>query len=1245
MHSLSSLVGRALRVSALLGVVTLAGCQVPLVGAACVSDDNCPRGQVCQMLVCVEGSPSSDSGVTDVDGGSSQQDSGVIDAGATADAGLQDAGVVDAGVPTWAIGGTVSGLVGRGLVLRNNGTDDLSVSDAGTFTFATKLLGGAAYDVTVGTQPTTPTQSCVVSNGSGTVAAADVTGVSIACTTSAYRVGGTVSGLTGSGLTLRLNGGAPLAVSMNGAFSFPTPVDSGQTFLVEIATQPMSPMQTCTLGGEMGTIATNDVTSVSVSCATGRRVIGGTVTGLVGTGLTLSNNGTDTLVLTANGSFSFPTTVVEGGAYAVTISQQPTGPHQTCVVSNGSGTAGTTNVTSVSLVCTTNAYAIGANVTGLVGTGLQLSLNGGAAQAVSMAMAPLGMLDSGATYAVTVVQQPTAPAQTCTLTGNSGTVAGANVTVQVTCTTNQYRVAGSITGLLGSGLSVRLNGGPAQPVSGSSFTLTPNIASGQPYAVTIAQQPTMPWQTCTVMNGSGTVADLDINDVQLSCTTNNYTVGGTVTGLTGSGLQLTMNGTPLSVTTASFTFPMIPSGTMWTVTVTAQPTAPSQTCTVTSGTGTLAGANVTSVSVNCTTNTYAVGGTITGLTGSGLQLRLNGGAAQAVSGTNFTLAPQVASGQTYTVTVGANPTSPSQTCTVMNGTGTIGAADISNVQVSCTTNPYTVGGTVSGLSGSGLSLKLNGGTALPVTGTNFTFPAIPSGTMYTVTVDTQPSMPTQVCTLTNATGTVTTANVTNVAVSCTTSSFSVTGSITGLTGAGLQLRVNGGSAQPVSGTNYTLTPQLLSGTMYNVAIAQQPTGQLCTLTNPTGTIGGSDASVPVVCLNAYTVGGTVTGLNGTGLSLSLSAGSMQSVSPSADGSFSFPSVVATGTAFTAAVTSSPVTQSCTAVGTSGTVLNANVTTIVVTCVNTWSIGGTVTGLTGTGLQLAVNGGAANNVSGPFTLSPRIATNGTYAVSIVTQPTGQLCVVANGLGTATANVTNVSVLCVATPNSCNAWHTAYPTLPSGAYPIRPAATTYDVYCDMTTSGGGWTLVMKIDGASQTFNYDSAFWTNSATLNPESTNLSDTQMKSLAYNEVGFTQLLVGMREGIDLRTVSFSLLKSSVSSLVASGDSFGDRSTWMSLSANAALQPNCNQSGASKNTGGSVSYYSGFARVRIGHIADDSGCGGHDSYIGLGGQAPDQCSTGVGVSAGNRACFPPILNATNGSVGVRNAPAWGYLWVR
>ena len=72
----------------------------------------------------------------------------------------------------------MSGLSGS-VVLRDNGGDDLSVSANGPFTFATKLVDGAAYAVTVKTNPSG--QTCSVSNGSGTVAGANVTGVAVAC--------------------------------------------------------------------------------------------------------------------------------------------------------------------------------------------------------------------------------------------------------------------------------------------------------------------------------------------------------------------------------------------------------------------------------------------------------------------------------------------------------------------------------------------------------------------------------------------------------------------------------------------------------------------------------------------------------------------------------------------------------------------------------------------------------------------------------------------------------------------------------------------------------------------------------------------------------------------------------------------------------------------------------------------------------------------------------------------------------
>ena len=52
-------------------------------------------------------------------------------------------------------------------MLRDNGGDDLTVTANGPFAFATKLAGGAAYNVTVKTNPSG--QTCSVANGSGTI--------------------------------------------------------------------------------------------------------------------------------------------------------------------------------------------------------------------------------------------------------------------------------------------------------------------------------------------------------------------------------------------------------------------------------------------------------------------------------------------------------------------------------------------------------------------------------------------------------------------------------------------------------------------------------------------------------------------------------------------------------------------------------------------------------------------------------------------------------------------------------------------------------------------------------------------------------------------------------------------------------------------------------------------------------------------------------------------------------------------
>lgn len=79
--------------------------------------------------------------------------------------------------------------------------------------------------------------------------------------------------------------------------------------------------------------------------------ISGRVTGLAsGQQITLQDNGADTLVLTANGSFAFPTQVALGANYSVTVTSQPS--QQFCGVDFGAGTVPPSDtVAEVQVIC------------------------------------------------------------------------------------------------------------------------------------------------------------------------------------------------------------------------------------------------------------------------------------------------------------------------------------------------------------------------------------------------------------------------------------------------------------------------------------------------------------------------------------------------------------------------------------------------------------------------------------------------------------------------------------------------------------------------------------------------------------------------------------------------------------------------------------------------------------------------------------------------------------------------------
>jgi len=84
-----------------------------------------------------------------------------------------------------------------------------------------------------------------------------------------------------------------------------------------------------------------------------------------------------------------------------------------------------------------------------------------------------------------------------------------------------YSVAIDVSGLLGSGLTLQLNGGSDLVIPGDGgYTFSTLLADGSNYAVTVFSNPSGPDQTCTVDNGSGTIDGADVTDVTVTCVTN-----------------------------------------------------------------------------------------------------------------------------------------------------------------------------------------------------------------------------------------------------------------------------------------------------------------------------------------------------------------------------------------------------------------------------------------------------------------------------------------------------------------------------------------------------------------------------------------------------------------------------------------------------------------------------------------------------------------------------------------------------
>ncbi len=82
-------------------------------------------------------------------------------------------------------------------------------------------------------------------------------------------------------------------------------------------------------------------------------------------------------------------------------------------------------------------------------------------------------------------------------------------------------------------------------------------------------------------------------------------------------------------------------------------------------------------------NPTTLSGSVVGLSGSGLELELNGTSLAINESGSFVFPNFLVEGSSYSVTIASQPSSPSQTCTLLNGSGTAGTESVNNVIVVC----------------------------------------------------------------------------------------------------------------------------------------------------------------------------------------------------------------------------------------------------------------------------------------------------------------------------------------------------------------------------------------------------------------------------------------------------------------------------------------------------------------------------------------------------------------------------------
>lgn len=174
------------------------------------------------------------------------------------------------GKATFEVKGTIEGLQYDGMVLTNNGANDLPVpAKASSFAFPGSIEYGTPFNVVVKKQP--DHQSCNFGSNTEPGGQVDTAGrqvaikVVITCLLVTQPLGGSVTGLTADGLVL-INGSNDQIGILKDAttYNFASQISYGTSYGISVLTQPTG--LKCTVANPNGVVGDAAITNVNVSC-------------------------------------------------------------------------------------------------------------------------------------------------------------------------------------------------------------------------------------------------------------------------------------------------------------------------------------------------------------------------------------------------------------------------------------------------------------------------------------------------------------------------------------------------------------------------------------------------------------------------------------------------------------------------------------------------------------------------------------------------------------------------------------------------------------------------------------------------------------------------------------------------------------------------------------------------------------------------------------------------------------------